>query len=67
MNEQEGKDACEYGSLPVDYLINYSLLFGSGATEVDTRGFDTFMSHKVGEEGEVIESFEKVLGEAVTE
>ena len=66
MNGQEGKDAYEEGELPVDYFVNYGLLFGSGATEVDARGLYTFMTHKISEQGEIIESFEKILGEAVT-
>ena len=49
MISQVGKDACEWTQLPVDYLVNYGLLFGSGTAEVDARGLDAFMPHKVGE------------------
>ena len=55
------------GWLPVDYLVNYGLLFGSGATEVDARGLDAFMSHKVSEKSEVVEAAKEVLGKAMTE
>ena len=53
--------------LPVDYLVNYGLLFGCGAAEVDACGFDAFMPHEVGEESKVVEAIKKVLGKAVTE
>ena len=53
------------GWLPVDYLVNYGLLFGCGATEVDARGLNAFMPHKVGEKSKVVEAFEKIFGEAV--
>ena len=67
MNGQERKDDFEYGWLPVDYLVNYGLLFGSGTAEVDARGLNAFMTHKVSEQSEVVEAFEKIFGEAVTE
>ena len=31
--------------LPCNYLINYLLLFGGGAAEIDTRSFYAFMPH----------------------
>ena len=67
MNYQEGKDACESDSLPVNYLVNYGLLFGSGATEVDACRFDAFMPHKVSEKSEVVEAVKEILGKAMTE
>lgn len=53
--------------LPIDYLVNDGSLFGGGTTEVDACGFDAFMTHKVGEKGEVVEAVEKVLCEAMSE
>ena len=42
-------------------------MLGGGATEINARGLDAFMSHKVGKKGNVIELVEEVLGEAKTE
>ena len=41
------------------------MLFAGGPAEVDSRRLDTFVPHKVGEEGNVVESFEEVLCEPV--
>lgn len=53
--------------LPVDYLVNYGLLFGSGTAEVDARGLNAFMTHKISEKSEVVEAVKEVLGKAMTE
>lgn len=53
--------------LPVDYLVNYGLLFGSGTAEVDARGLNAFMTHKISEQSKIVEAVKEVFGEAVTE
>lgn len=64
---KRAKTLLKGSSLPVDYLVNYGLLFGSGASEVDARGLDAFMPHEVGKESKVVEALKKVLGKSVTE
>ena len=53
--------------LPVYDLINDSSLLGRGFAEINAGGFDTFVSHKVGEESDVIAAFQEALCETVTE
>ena len=53
--------------LPVYDLINDGSLLGRGFAEINAGGFDTFVSHKVGEECDVIAALQEALCEAVTE
>ena len=54
-------------SLPSDDAIDDGLLFAGSAAQVDAGGFYTLVSHKVCEEGYVVEFLEEVLGVSVTE
>ena len=40
--------------LPVYDLINDGSLFGRSFAEINAGGFDTFVSHKIGEESNVV-------------
>ena len=42
-------------------------MLGAGAAQVDARRFDTFVSHEIGKERNVVELFQKVLGESMPE
>lgn len=53
--------------LPVYDLIDDGSLLGRGFAEINAGGFDTFVSHKVGEESDVIAAFQEALCETVTE
>ena len=53
--------------LPVYDCINNFSLFCSCFSEVNTGGFDTFVSHKVSEESDVVAALQEALCEAVTE
>ena len=53
--------------LPCHDFINYLSLLGSGAAEIDTCGFNAFVPHEVGKQGDVIELVEEVLGKAMAE
>ena len=53
--------------LPVYDLINDSSLLGRGFAEINAGGFDTFVSHKVGEESNVIAALQEALCKAVAE
>ena len=39
----------------------------AGATQVDARRFDAFVSHEIGKERNVVELLQKVLGETMPE
>ena len=43
------------------------MLFGCSAAEIDARGLYAFVAHEVSQQGEVVEAFEEVLGETMTE
>ena len=53
--------------LPVYDLVHNGPLFGRSFAEVNAGGFNTFMSHKVSEECNVIASLQEALCKAVTE
>ena len=53
--------------LPVYDLINDSSLLGRGFAEINAGSFNTFMTHKVGEESNVVAALQEALCEAVTE
>ena len=53
--------------LPVYDLINDSSLLGRGFAEINASGFNAFMTHKVGEESNVVAALQEALCEAVTE
>ena len=53
--------------LPVYDLIDDGSLLGRGFAEINAGGFDTFVSHKVREESDVIAAFQEALCETVTE
>ena len=53
--------------LPVYDLIDDGSLLSRGFAEINAGGFDTFVSHKVGEESDVIAAFQEALCETVTE
>ena len=53
--------------LPIYDIIDDSSLLGRGFAEINAGGFDTFVSHKVGEECDVIAALQETLCEAVTE
>ena len=53
--------------LPVYDLINDGSLFGRSFAEINAGGFDTFVSHKIGEESNVVAAFQEALCKAVTE
>ena len=53
--------------LPVYDLINDGSLLGRGFAEINAGGFDTFVSHKVGEESNVVAALQEALCKAVTE
>ena len=53
--------------LPVYDLINDGSLFGCGFAEINAGGFDAFVSHKVGEESDVIAALQKALCKAMAE
>ena len=52
--------------LPIYDIIDDSSLLGRGFAEINAGGFDTFVSHKVGEESDVIAAFQETLCETVT-
>ena len=54
-------------SLPVYDLINDGSLFGRSFAEINAGGFDTFVSHKIGEESNVVAALQEALCKAVTE
>ena len=54
-------------SLPVYDLVDDGSLLGRGFAEINASGFDAFVSHKVGEECDVITALQEALCEAVTE
>lgn len=43
------------------------MLFAGGSAEIDSRRLDALVPHKVGKKGDVIEAFEEILCESVTE
>ena len=53
--------------LPCDNSINNGALLCAGATKVNARRLNAFMSHEVGKERYVIELLQKVLGKPMTE
>lgn len=53
--------------LPVYDLINNGSLLGRGFAEINAGGFDTFMSHKVGEESNVVAALQEALCKAMAE
>lgn len=53
--------------LPIYHMIHYFSLFSRGFTEINAGGFDTFVSHKVSEESDVVAALQEALCEAVTE
>lgn len=53
--------------LPVYDLINDSSLLSRGFAEINASGFNAFMTHKVGEESNVVAALQEALCEAVTE
>ena len=53
--------------LPVYDLINDGSLLGRGFAEINAGGFDTFVSHKVGEESDVVAALQKALCKAMAE
>ena len=53
--------------LPVYDLIDDGSLLGRGFAEVNAGGFDTFVSHKVSEECDVVAALQEALCKAVTE
>lgn len=53
--------------LPVYDLINDSSLLGRGFAEINASGFNAFMTHKVGEESNVVAALQEALCEAVAE
>ena len=48
--------------LPRHNGIDNCLLFAGGTAQIDTGGFDTFMSHKVGKQGDIVAVFKKIFG-----
>ena len=54
-------------SLPVYDLINDSSLLGRGFAEVNAGSFNALMSHKVGEECDVIAALQEALCKAMAE
>lgn len=53
--------------LPVYDLINDGSLFGRSFAEINACGFDTFVTHKVSEESDVVTALQEALCKAVTE
>lgn len=53
--------------LPVYNLIDDSSLLGRGFAEVNAGGFDTFVTHKVGEECDVVAALQETLCKAMAE
>ena len=53
--------------LPVYDLIDDGSLLGRGFAEINAGGFNAFMTHKVGEESNVVATLQEALCEAVTE
>ena len=53
--------------LPVYDLINDGSLLGRGFAEINAGGFDTFVSHKVSEESDVVTALQEALCKAVAE
>ena len=53
--------------LPVYDLIDDGSLLGRGFAEINAGGFDTFVSHKVSEESDVVAALQEALCKAVTE
>ena len=54
-------------SLPIYDFINDSSLFGRGFAEINAGGFNTFMSHKVGKECDVVAALQEALCKAMAE
>ena len=54
-------------SLPVYDLIDDGSLLGRGFAEINAGGFDAFMTHKVGEESNVIAALQEALCKAMAE
>ena len=48
-------------------LIDNRPLFHFRPAEVDARGLDAAVAHQVGQEGDVVASFQEVLGEEMPE
>lgn len=53
--------------LPVYDLIDDGSLLGRGFAEVNAGGFDTFVSHKVSEECDVVAALQEALCKAMAE
>ena len=53
--------------LPVYDLIDDGSLLGRGFAEINAGGFDTFVSHKVSEESDVVTALQEALCKAVAE
>ena len=53
--------------LPVYDLIDDGSLLGRGFAEVNAGGFDTFVSHKVSEECDVVAALQEALCKAMPE
>lgn len=43
------------------------MLLSGGTAQIDARGFNTFVSHEVSKESEIVVAVKEVLGEAMSE
>ncbi len=53
--------------LPCDNFVYKRLLLAGSSAEIYTGGFNTFMSHKISKQSDIIILFEKILCIAMTE
>lgn len=53
--------------LPGDDTVDDGLLLKAGLSEVDAGGLYAFVTHQVGEQGDIVVLLQEILGETVTE
>lgn len=56
-----------YQASPVHHTVHDGLLLGAGPPQIDPGGLNALMSHKVRQQGQVIEPFQKAFGKPVAE
>lgn len=64
---EERVENTPYQASPVHHTVHDGLLLGAGPPQIDPGGLNALMSHKVRQQGQVIEPFQKAFGKPVAE
>ena len=62
---EERVENTPYQASPVHHTVHDGLLLGAGPPQIDPGGLNALMSHKVRQQGQVIEPFQKAFGKPV--